>query len=110
MLLLPLVGVRVLPLIGVLSWEELDGVRPFLPLVAGDEVLRGDEDPNPTGVGLYGGLPTLPAPDLMLEVRRTPLPRGPSSESKERLDPVLDGGLDPFLDPGPPGCVDCLRV
>jgi hypothetical protein len=39
MLPLPLVGVRVLPLIGVRSWEELDGVRP-LPLVAGDEVLR----------------------------------------------------------------------
>jgi hypothetical protein len=52
----------------------------------------------------------LPAPDLMLEVRRTPLPRGPSSESKDKFDPVLDGGLDPFLDPGAPGCVDCLRV
>lgn len=36
----------------------------------------------------------------MLEVRRTLLPLGESSESKERLDPDLDGGLDPFLDPG----------
>ena len=99
-----------LPLIGVLSWEEFDGVRP-LPLVAGVEVLRGVDDPKPTGICLYGGLPMLPAPDLMLEVRRTPLPRVPSSESfKDRFDPVLEGGLDPFLDPGPPGCVDCLRV
>ena len=97
---------------GVLSWEELDGVRPFL---TGVEVFRGVEDPKPTGVCLYGGLapPTLPAPDLMLEVRRTPLPRVPSSDSRssDRFDPVLDGGLDPFLDPGPPpGWVDCLRV
>jgi hypothetical protein len=44
-------GVRDLPLIGVLSWEELDGVRP-LPLVTGVEVLRGVEDPKPTGAGL----------------------------------------------------------
>jgi hypothetical protein len=39
----------ILPLMGVLSWEELDGVRPFL---AGVEVLRGVEDPKPTGVCL----------------------------------------------------------
>lgn len=42
-------GVRDLPLMGVLSWEELDGVRPFL---TGVEVLRGVEDPKPTGVCL----------------------------------------------------------
>jgi hypothetical protein len=41
----------ILPLIGVLSWEEFDGVRP-LPLVAGVEVLRGVDDPKPTGVCL----------------------------------------------------------
>jgi len=42
-------GVLILPLIGVLSWEELDGVRPFL---TGVEVFRGVEDPKPTGVCL----------------------------------------------------------
>jgi hypothetical protein len=39
----------ILPLMGVLSWEELDGVRPFL---TGVEVFRGVEDPKPTGVCL----------------------------------------------------------
>jgi len=89
-------GVRDLPAIGVLSVEELEGVRP-LPLT-GVDVFLGVEEPKPTGVCLYGGLPA-EAPDLMLEVLRTP-PRGESSESKDRLDPVLDGGLEPFLDPG----------
>lgn len=42
-------GVLILPLMGVLSWEELDGVRPFL---TGVEVFRGVEDPKPTGVCL----------------------------------------------------------
>lgn len=49
----------------------------------------------------------LPAPDLMLEVRRTLLPLGESSESRDKFDPDRDGGLDPFLDPGAP---DCRRV
>merc|ERR1719491_2770327 len=41
----------------------------------------------------------------MLEVRRTPLPRVPSSDSRS------SDRFDPFLDPGPPpGWVDCLRV
>ena len=40
-----------LPAIGVLSIEELEGVRP-LPLVAGVEVFLGVEEPKPTGVCL----------------------------------------------------------
>jgi len=77
--------------------DELLGV---LPLVYGDDIFLGDDDPNPTGVGgsaaLLIGVPLLlarpgmpPPPDLMLEDRRTELPRGPdSSELRERLDPV----------------------
>ena len=67
--------------------EELDGVLP-LPLVAGVEILRGVEEPNPTGVCLYGGR-LAEAPDLILEVLRTP-PRGESSESRDKFDPVRD--------------------
>ena len=67
--------------------------------------MRGVEDPKPTGVCLYGGRPTEP-PDLMLEVLRTP-PLGESSEFRERLDPVLDGGREPLREPG---WVDCLLV
>ena len=75
--------------------DELLGV---LPLVYGDDIFLGDDDPKPTGVGgSFGrliGVPELlvrlgmPPPDLMLEDRRTELPRGPdSSEFRERLDP-----------------------
>ena len=78
--------------------EELDGVLPLPLVAAGAVVFLGVEDPKPTGVCLYGGRPA-EAPDLMLEVLRTP-PLGESSESKDKLDPVLDGGRDPFLDPG----------
>jgi len=65
---LPVVGVRVLrligtgildedgvldlPAIGVLSADELDGVLPFPPLVTGVDVFLGVEDPKPTGVCL----------------------------------------------------------
>jgi hypothetical protein len=36
----------------------------------------------------------------MLEVRRTPAPLGESSELREMLEPVRDGGLEPLRDPG----------
>ena len=68
----------ILPAIGVLSIEEFEGVRP-LPLVTGEDVFLGVDDPKPTGVGLYGGRPTPLPPDLMLEVRRTPEPLASSS-------------------------------
>ena len=92
-----------LPAKGVLSVDELLGV---LPLVYGDDIFLGDDDPKPTGVGgSLGrriGVPELlarppgmpPAPDLMLEDRRTELPRGPdSSEFRERLEPKIQKNL-----------------
>jgi hypothetical protein len=42
----------ILPAIGVLSVDELDGVLPLLPFVTGVEVFLGVEDPKPTGVCL----------------------------------------------------------
>ena len=89
---------------GVLS---VDALLPDLPLgngVADD--FRGDEDPNPTGVWM-DLLPKVPPPDLMLEDLRTELPRGESSELSEMLDPVRDGGRDPFREPG---AAEALRL
>jgi len=60
-------GVRVLAESGVLSVEELLGVRFLSP---GVEVFRGTLEPKPTGVGR---MPR--APDLMLLDRRTLEPR-----------------------------------
>lgn len=42
----------ILPAIGVLSAEELEGVLPLPPLVTGVEVFLGVEEPKPTGVCL----------------------------------------------------------
>jgi hypothetical protein len=36
---------------GVRSVDEFEGVLPF-PLVAGEDVFRGVDEPNPTGVCL----------------------------------------------------------
>ena len=82
-----------LPDIGTRSADELLGV---LPLVKGDEILLGAEDPNPTDVGRSAGLDEVlrvdPAdplpPDLMLDERRTDVPCGEVwSELSERLEP-----------------------
>ena len=71
----------------------------LLPLPMGVEAFLGLEDPNPTGVLR---LDARPPPERMLEDRLTELPpRGESSEFKEMLEPVRDGGLDPFLLPAP---------
>lgn len=96
---LPVVGVLVLPAIGVRSVDELEGVR-LAPLPNGVDVFLGVDEPNPTGVWRYGGRPELP-PDLMLEVRRTP-PLYSGSESRDKLDPVREGGREPFREPGIP--------
>lgn len=99
------VGVRVLPLIGFLSIEAL---LPDLgaPLVTGVEILRGDEEPNPTGV-CWLKREVLPCCPRMEEDLLTFEPRGESSEFKERLDPARELGLDP---PRLPGMPDCLRA
>lgn len=80
--------------IGVLSIDELEAVL-ILPLATELDGFLGDDDPNPTGVLRVEALP--PTPDLMLEDLLTEDPLGESSESNEILDPVLDGGLEPFL-------------
>lgn len=84
---------RVLPAIGVRS------VLPVLPLGKGVvEDFLGEDEPNPTGVRMEDDRP--PAPDRILDERRTELPLGESSEFKEMFDPVRDGGLEPLRDPG----------
>jgi hypothetical protein len=89
-------GRSYLPARGVLSVDDWLGVRPF---VYGEDIFRGVDDPNPTGVGGSTGRrigvpllltrPGMPPPDLMLDDLRTELPRGPdSSEFRERLEPA----------------------
>ena len=64
---------------GVLSVDELESVLG-LP---GVDVFRAVEDPKPIGVGLKPR-----DADLMLDVRRTPLPLRPSSSSsRDMLEP-----------------------
>jgi len=105
--ILELLGCRALAESGVLSVEELLGVRFLSP---GVEVFRGTLEPKPTGVGR---MPR--APDLMLLDRRTLEPRRPpsSSELSDMLEPCRLGGLEPGLEPGVrelrPPWVDCLR-
>jgi hypothetical protein len=78
---------------GVLSVEELESVLFRSPGVL---VLRGTPDPKPIGVGRS---PLLP--ERMLEVRRTPLPRRPSSLSlRETLEPWWLGAREPGREPG----------
>ena len=83
---------------GVLSVELLLPVLSLLPLANGVEDFLGAEEPKPTGV-ILGAEPRPPL--RMLEDRLTEEPpRGLSSELRETLEPVLDGGLEPFLEPG----------
>lgn len=95
----PAVNARVSYLadIGVRSVEELLLVLIRLPLVMGEEAFRGADEPNPTGLGRSDE--TRPPPDRILEDRRTELPRGESSEFRDILEPVRDGGRDPLRDP-----------
>jgi hypothetical protein len=95
--MLELLGCRALAESGVLSVDELLGVR-FLSVLPGVDVLRGTADPKPIGVGLR--LPR--APVRMLLERRTLEPRRPpsSSELSDMLEPWRLGGREPGLDPG----------
>ena len=93
-----------LPLIGFLSMDELLPVRP-VPLVTGVEILRGEDDPKPTGVCCLL-MRDARAPVRIEEVLRTFEPLGESSEFRDRLDPVREAGLEP---PRLPGIPDCLR-
>ena len=85
-----------LPVIGVLSaTDEL--LRPLVTGVKGVDAFLGADEPNPTGVGLTGVRPPERIDDDLLML----LPRGDeSSEFRERLDPVRDGGRDPPRLPG----------
>ena len=68
------------------SADELLGVlKRCPPLAKGVELLRGADDPNPTGVRSPAELPrAAPAPLRMLEDLRTDEPpRGESSELSE---------------------------
>jgi len=78
---------------GVLSVDELLGV---LPLVKGEDVFLGVEEPKPTGVkSCLIGLPLVDplAPDLIDEVRRTPPLGEDSSEFKDKFDPREESHL-----------------
>jgi len=92
-----------LPVIGVLSIDELLPVRPLVTGVKGVDAFLGAEEPNPTGVGPAALAGVRPPPDRIDEDRRMPLPRGDeSSELSDILDPAREGGLDPPLLPGSP--------
>jgi len=94
--MLELLGCLALAEMGVLSVDELLGVRFLSP--PGVDVLRGTLLPKPTGVGR---MPR--APDRMLLDRRTLEPRRPvpsSSELSDMLDPCRLGGREPGFDPG----------
>ena len=92
-----------LPLIGFLS---IDALLPDLgaPLVTGVDILRGEDDPKPTGV-CWLKSDALPWAPLIDDDLRTFEPLGESSEFKERFDPALELGLDPPLLPGIPDCL-----
>jgi len=71
---------------GTLSADELLGV---LPLVKGEDVRRGVEDPKPIGAGGPETLPNGPAmPDRMLEERLTLEP--PYAELSSELSDALE--------------------
>lgn len=80
---------------GTLSADELLGV---LPLVKGEDVRLGVEDPKPIGAGGPEALPMGPAiPDFMLEERLTPEPiPEQSSEFKDTLEPEIGFSLRLF--------------
>lgn len=91
-------GVRVLADIGVLSAEELLPVLNRLPLARGVELLRGAEDPKPTGVRRPAVEPrgAPPPPDRMLLDRLTDEPPlGESSELSETCDPAREPLREP---------------
>ena len=84
---------------------------PFEPgplsCMIGVDAFLGVDEPKPTGVGLTCWRP----PDLMEDDLRIPdpPPRGElSSELREMLEPVREGGREPPRDPGPPAIPLCL--
>ncbi len=72
-------------------------MRP-VPLPNGVEVFLGVDEPKPTGVRSVDD-DALPAPDRMLDERRTDASRGESSESSDRFEPAREVGREPELLP-----------